>query len=82
MNVLVVTGGAGTATIDGQARQLQPYDALLVEKGARCRIRAVRDGLRYLSIHRRRAALRIERHQPTLPAPQPQPSSDRPRTPR
>jgi DNA-binding MarR family transcriptional regulator/uncharacterized cupin superfamily protein len=78
--LLIVTGGAGTATIDGQAHRLRPQDALLIRQGARRRIQAARDGLRYLSIHRRRPGLQIEpRPKGSTPAPSPPPP--RPRTP-
>jgi uncharacterized cupin superfamily protein len=58
--LLVVIDGEGTAVVDGERHRLAAGHALLVEKGASRSIAAGRDGLRYLSIHRRRAPLQIE----------------------
>jgi len=62
LDVLVVTlAGHGTATIDGTPHDLTAGTALLVPRGTRRRIQAGGDGLRYLSVHRRRGPLQIQR---------------------
>jgi len=58
--LLVVLAGSGTITIDAQPRALTGGSAILVARGARRGIRAGADGLRYLSIHRRRGPLQIQ----------------------
>lgn len=57
---VVVLAGNGTLTIDAQPHRLTTGSAILVERGTRRGIRAGTDGLRYLSIHRRRAPLQIQ----------------------
>ena len=57
--LLVVLKGDGVAKVDGQEHALLCGSALLVEKGSSRMIRAGADGLRYLSIHKRRGPLRI-----------------------
>jgi uncharacterized cupin superfamily protein len=57
--LLVVLKGDGVAKVDGQEHALLCGSALLVEKGCSRMIRAGADGLRYLSIHKRRGPLRI-----------------------
>jgi quercetin dioxygenase-like cupin family protein len=58
--LLVVIDGDGTAVVDGERHALAAGHALLVEKGASRSIEAGPQGLRYLSIHRRRGPLQIE----------------------
>jgi quercetin dioxygenase-like cupin family protein len=58
--LLVVIAGEGAAVVNGERHRLAPGQALLVEKGASRSIEAGPTGLRYLSIHRRRAPLQIE----------------------
>ncbi|HEY1776234.1 MAG TPA: MarR family transcriptional regulator [Solirubrobacteraceae bacterium] len=77
--LLVVTAGGGTVTVDGRAHRVRPQDALLIKRGARRGIRAARGGMRYLSIHRRRAGLQIETRQPRR-ASQSKPNSAPPQT--
>jgi quercetin dioxygenase-like cupin family protein len=57
--LLIVLEGGGVATVDEQEHVLVPGNALLVEKGSSRAIRAGADGLRYVSIHRRRRALQL-----------------------
>jgi len=57
--LLIVLEGGGVATVDEQEHVLVPGNALLVEKGSSSGIRAGADGLRYVSIHRRRGALQL-----------------------
>ena len=59
--LVVVIDGHGTATVDGQTHELAAGNALLIPRGTRRRIEAGSKGLRYLSVHRRRGPLRIER---------------------
>ena len=58
--LLVVIDGAGEVAIDGRLHSVAAGQALLVEKGAARQITAGEGGLRYLSVHRRRAPLQIE----------------------
>jgi quercetin dioxygenase-like cupin family protein len=57
--LVVVLDASGTVTIDGQSYPLSAGGAILIRRGARRGIRAGADGLRYLSIHRRRGPLQI-----------------------
>jgi quercetin dioxygenase-like cupin family protein len=58
--LLVVLDGEGTAVVDGERHVLAAGHALLVEKGASRSIEAGSNGVRYMSIHRRRAPIQIE----------------------
>ena len=57
--LLIVLEGAGTAKVDGREHALAAGSALLVETGRSRAIRAGPEGLRYLSVHRRRGPLRV-----------------------
>jgi quercetin dioxygenase-like cupin family protein len=57
--LLIVVEGGGVATVDEQEHALVPGSALLVEKASSRAIRAGADGLRYVSVHRRRGPLQI-----------------------
>ena len=57
--LLIVLAGGGVATVDEREHALAPGSALLVEKGSSRAIRAGADGIRYVSVHRRRGALQI-----------------------
>ena len=57
--LLVVLEGGGTALVDGQEHRLVAGSALLVERGRRRALRAGGDGIRYLSVHRRRGPLQV-----------------------
>jgi quercetin dioxygenase-like cupin family protein len=59
--LVIVLEGHGTATIDGEAHTLAATSAILIPRGSRRRICAGGDGLRYLSVHRRRGPLQIQR---------------------
>ena len=59
--LVIVLDGGGVALVNGVEHQLQPGAALLIEKGARRLIRAGATGLRYVSVHRRRGPLQIDR---------------------
>ena len=57
--LLVVLEGGGVATVDEQKHALVPGSALLIERGSSRAIRAGPDGLRYVSVHRRRGPLQV-----------------------
>lgn len=57
--LLIVLGGGGVVVVDQRRHALAPGHALLLEKGSSRTIRAGADGLRYLSVHRRRGPLRV-----------------------
>jgi quercetin dioxygenase-like cupin family protein len=59
---IVVWDGGGEITIDDRTLSLQPGVAVLVHRGALRSIKAGRDGIRYLTVHRRRDPLTIGRH--------------------
>jgi uncharacterized cupin superfamily protein len=52
--LIVVIAGRGTAIIDGVSEALEPSMTRLIARGAARSIVAGPEGLRYLSIHRRR----------------------------
>jgi len=58
--LVVVLEGSAAVTVDGRQHTLGADHALLVPKGAARTIRAGAGGVRYLSVHRRRAPLQIE----------------------
>ena len=59
-DVLVVClAGSGTVSVGGRDERVGAGDLVLVERGRRRRITAGRDGIRYLSVHRRRPPLAI-----------------------
>jgi quercetin dioxygenase-like cupin family protein/hemerythrin-like domain-containing protein len=57
--LVVVLDGSATLSIDGQERELARGQTMIVAKGLRRRITAGGDGVRYLSVHRRRLPLQI-----------------------
>jgi mannose-6-phosphate isomerase-like protein (cupin superfamily) len=57
--LLLVLGGSATVTIDGTPNAVHAGDALILEKGRSRSIAAGPEGVRYLSVHRRRAPLQI-----------------------
>ena len=57
--LLIVLEGSGVATVDEQEHALAPGSALLLQRGSSRTIRAGPDGVRYLSVHRRRGPLQI-----------------------
>jgi len=59
-DVLVfVHEGSLTLFLDGVERELPAGRAVIVEKGRRRRLVAGRDGVRYLTVHRRRGGLSV-----------------------
>ena len=58
--LVIVLGGSGIVAVDGTSHDLAPGNAILVPRGARRRIAAGEDGVRYLSVHRRRGPLQIQ----------------------
>ena len=59
--LVVVWDGSGRLTIDDRVLTLAPGIVVLVPRDARRAIEAGPDGIRYLSIHRRRGGLTIGR---------------------
>ena len=57
--LLIVLEGGGVATVDEREHALVPGTALLVAKGSSRWIRAGADGIRYLSVHKRRGPLQL-----------------------
>jgi mannose-6-phosphate isomerase-like protein (cupin superfamily) len=57
--LLIVLEGGGTARVDDQDHELIVGSVLLVEKGHARGIRAGGEGLRYLSVHKRRGPLQL-----------------------
>jgi quercetin dioxygenase-like cupin family protein len=57
--ILLVLAGAAVVTIEDEPHAIHAGEALIIEKGLTRSISAGRDGVRYLSIHRRRAPLQI-----------------------
>jgi uncharacterized cupin superfamily protein len=57
--LLIVLEGGGVAKVDEQEDALVPGTALLIEEGRSRVIRAGADGVRYLSVHRRRGPLQV-----------------------
>ena len=58
--LIVVVAGSATVTVDGAAHEVAESQALLIEKGRSRAIRSGGQGVRYLSVHRRRGPLQIE----------------------
>lgn len=59
--LVVVVEGTLELTVDGEAQELAPGEALIVEKGRRRALRAGPSGVRYVSAHVRRPGLQIGR---------------------
>jgi quercetin dioxygenase-like cupin family protein len=66
---LVTLGGGGTLVVDGEAHSLRPGTLAIVPLGAARSVVAGPDGLRCLSLHRRRGGLAIGRAARSAPAP-------------
>jgi hemerythrin-like domain-containing protein/mannose-6-phosphate isomerase-like protein (cupin superfamily) len=58
--LLITIAGSGIVVIDGQEHRFHDHRAVLISKGARRRITAGANGLRYVSVHHRRGPLQIE----------------------
>lgn len=59
--LLVVLGGSGAVEVAGETHTVGAGFVVLLPRGARRRIRAGADGVRYLTVHRRRGGLEIGR---------------------
>jgi len=57
--LVAVLDGSATVALDGEERRLDPGAAIIIEKGRARRITAGPEGVRYLSVHRRRPPLQI-----------------------
>ena len=57
--IVVVVGGEGAVTVDGDVRTLRPHHLVRIPKGTRRTVEAGPDGLVYVTVHRARAGLRI-----------------------
>ena len=57
--LLIVLEGGGVAVVDGQEHALTPGSLLLIGRGSSRAVRAGPDGVRYLSVHRRRGPLQL-----------------------
>jgi quercetin dioxygenase-like cupin family protein len=57
--LLLVLAGSATVTIDGLPQIVHGGEAVMIEKRRARRIEAGADGVRYLTVHRRRAGLQI-----------------------
>jgi quercetin dioxygenase-like cupin family protein len=59
--LVVVLAGSAILTTDGEERELAVGEVAIIERGRRRQIAAGRNGVRYLSVHRRRPPLQIAR---------------------
>ena len=59
--LMVVLDGSATLSIDGKQRELARGETAIIAKGRKRKITAGADGVRYLSVHRRRPPLQIGR---------------------
>ena len=59
--LVVVLAGAAVVTLDGEPHEVRAGQAIVLEKGRSRSIAAGPDGVRYLSVHRRRPPLQIGR---------------------
>jgi quercetin dioxygenase-like cupin family protein len=59
--ILIVLEGEATVTLNGESHTIRAGDTIVVEKGRSRSIAAGPEGVRYLSIHRRRGPLQISR---------------------
>lgn len=62
--VIVVTEGAARVVLDGVTHHVRPGHVVIVPRGASRALTAGPEGVRYLSIHRRRGGLQIRRIDP------------------
>jgi quercetin dioxygenase-like cupin family protein len=58
--VLVVLAGSLEADVDGDRRTVAAGEVLVLAKGTRRRLVAGGDGVRYVTVHRKRPGLRID----------------------
>jgi quercetin dioxygenase-like cupin family protein len=59
--LMIVLDGSATLNIDGEQRELARGETAIIAKGRKCKITAGADGVRYLSVHRRRPPVQIGR---------------------
>lgn len=57
--VLAVLAGSAEVEIDGEQRQVAAGEVMVIEKGSSRRISAGSQGVRYLTVHRKRAGLTV-----------------------
>ena len=57
--LVLVVDGSGAVDVDGERAELRAGQVVVVPKGARRRIEAGPDGIRYVSVHGRRGGLTI-----------------------
>jgi quercetin dioxygenase-like cupin family protein/hemerythrin len=57
--LVVVLEGSAMLRVDGEERQLELGETVIIAKGEARKLTAGRDGVRYLSVHRRRPPLQI-----------------------
>ena len=57
--LVLVVEGSGEIDVDGDSTRLRAGQLVVVPKGARRRIDAGPDGIRYVTVHRRRGGLAI-----------------------
>ncbi len=57
--VIVVAAGTGLVVLDGVPHEVRPGHVVVVARGVSRALRAGPDGIRYLSVHRRRGGLQI-----------------------
>ncbi len=58
--LLLGVSGSGAVVVDGEEHALEVGKLVFVPKGSRRSIRSASEGFAYLTVHRRRAPLRIE----------------------
>jgi quercetin dioxygenase-like cupin family protein len=66
--VVVVVGGAGEIVLDGIHHEIHSGQAIVIQRGTRRGLTAGPDGIRYLSVHRRRGGLQIDRRHGDTPS--------------
>lgn len=59
--VIVVAAGTGLVVLDGVSHHVRSGHVVVVPRGASRALQAGPDGIRYLSVHRRRGGLQIGR---------------------
>jgi quercetin dioxygenase-like cupin family protein len=59
--LLVGVSGSGLVEVDGEEHRLGPGKLIFIPKGTRRSTRSLSEGFAYLTVHRRRGPLRIER---------------------
>jgi quercetin dioxygenase-like cupin family protein len=65
--VVVVVDGAGEIVLDGIRHEIHAGQAVVIPRGTRRGLTAGPGGIRYLSVHRRRGGLQIDRRRGGTP---------------